>query len=227
MELFTDTLFINLTHRTDRLSHILEQFDKLGISGERVDAIKTSSGAIGCTQSHIKCLEIAIERDFEQVFICEDDIDFLDVNLFKQNFVKFAQNKEISWDVIIIGGNNVPPYQQVTDYCARVFYCQTTTGYLVKKSYFNTLLQNFKLGLALLLQNPTRKSEFAIDMYWKRLQLQDYWYMITPPTVLQYQSYSDIECRNTDYTMMLDMEKEWYVKQQLALKMKKMKKMNI
>lgn len=213
MELLSNTLFINLTHRTDRLSHILDQFNGLGITGERVDAIQNSNGAIGCTLSHIKCLEMAIERNYEQVFICEDDITFLNLELFKQNFIKFTKSKDINWDVLIIGGNNVPPFQQIHDYCARVFYCQTTTGYIVKKSYYNKLLQNFKTGLTLLLQNPIQKREFAIDIYWKRLQLQDYWYMITPPTVSQYDNYSDVEQRTTQYNhLMLDMEKEWYVK---------------
>ena len=213
MELLSNTLFINLTHRTDRLSHILDQFNGLGITGERVDAIQNSNGAIGCTLSHIKCLEMAIERNYEQVFICEDDITFLNLELFKQNFIKFTKSKDINWDVLIIGGNNVPPFQQIHDYCARVFYCQTTTGYIVKKTYYNKLLQNFKTGLALLLQNPIKKREFAIDIYWKRLQLQDYWYMITPPTVSQYDNYSDVEQCTTQYNhLMLDMEKEWYVK---------------
>ncbi len=214
MELLSNTLFINLTNRTDRLSHILDQFNGLGITGERVDAIHNTNGAIGCTLSHIKCLEMAIERNYEQVFICEDDITFLDIELFKQNFLKFTKSQDIIWDVLIIGGNNVPPFQQLHDYCARVFYCQTTTGYIVKQSYYNKLLQNFKNGLALLLQNPIRKPEFAIDMYWKRLQLQDYWYMITPPTVSQYENYSDVEQCTTDYEhLMLDMQKKWYIKQ--------------
>jgi hypothetical protein len=47
-------------------------------------------------------------------------------------------------------------------------------------------------------------------MYWKRLQMQDFWYMITPPTVTQYESYSDIENRVVDYERaMLDMDKPW------------------
>lgn len=215
MELLEHTLFINLAHRTDRLNHTLNELQKIGISGERVDAIKHDVGAIGCTMSHIKCLEIAIERNYDKVFICEDDITFLDVELFKKNITQFVKNNGILWDVLIISGNNVPPFQQINDYCARVFYCQCTTGYVVKNFYYNTLLQNFKTGLNLLIQNPTRKPEFALDMYWKQLQLNDFWYMIIPPTVVQCESYSDVENRITDYKfLMTDMNKEWYVKQQ-------------
>jgi len=213
MELLKHTLFINLEHRKDRLEHINTEFKKMGIDAERVNAIKMNIGAVGCTMSHIKCLELAKQRDYEYVFICEDDITFRNPELFKRNLQRFYENDDINWDLLIIGGNNVPPFQQVTEYCARVFYCQTTTGYVVKKHYYDTLLKNFRESANGLIREPNNPSTYALDMYWKRLQLQDFWYMITPPTVTQYESYSDIENRNVNYeNMMLDMEKPWLMR---------------
>ena len=210
MDLFEHTLFINLDERTDRLAHATIEFQKMGIVAERVKAVKMTTGSVGCTMSHIRCLELAKQRGYEQVFICEDDITFLNPELFKSNLEKFSDNDEIMWDLLIVGGNNVPPYQQVTDYCARVFYCQTTTGYVIKKHYYDTLLENFRESARLLMREPQNHSTYALDMYWKRLQKQDFWYMITPPTVTQYESYSDIENRIVDYEgMMLDMDKPW------------------
>jgi len=210
MDLFEHTLFINLDERTDRLAHVTAEFAKIGIVAERVKAIKMATGAVGCTMSHIRCLELAKQRGYEQVFICEDDITFTNPELFKANLEKFSDNDEIMWDLLIVGGNNVPPYQQVTEYCARVFYCQTTTGYVVKKHYYDTLLENFKESARQLMRDPKNHSTYALDMYWKRLQKQDFWYMITPPTVTQYESYSDIENRVVDYERaMLDMDKPW------------------
>jgi GR25 family glycosyltransferase involved in LPS biosynthesis len=212
MELFKNTLFINLDHRTDRLEHVLNEFKKLGINAQRVNAVKMKNGAIGCTMSHIKCIELAKSRGWEQVFICEDDITFLNPELLKKNIELFYENDNIMWDVLIIGGNNVPPYQQLYEYCARVFRNQTTTGYIVKKEYYDTLLANFKESAANLLRNPENKREFALDIYWNRLQLQDFWYMITPPTVTQYENYSDIEEKTTNYDfLMLDMDKPWFL----------------
>jgi len=207
MELLKHTLFINLEHRKDRLEHVNSEFKKMEIDAERVNAIKMNTGAVGCTMSHIKCLELAKQRDYEYVFICEDDITFRNPELFKRNLQRFYENDDINWDLLIIGGNNVPPFQQVTEYCARVFYCQTTTGYVVKKHYYDTLLKNFRESATGLMREPNNPSTYALDMYWKRLQLQDFWYMITPPTVTQYESYSDIENRNVNYeNNMLDME---------------------
>ena len=197
MDIFEHTLFINLDHRTDRLEHAISEFAKMGITAERVQAIQAKSGAIGCTLSHIKCLELAKKRGYKQVFICEDDIIFTDPELFQQNLAKFLAN------------------QQLYEYCARVFSCQTTTGYVVKQEYYDTLIHNFKEGLGHFIKNSSNGRMFAIDIYWKRLQMEDFWYMITPPTVSQYDNYSDIEKRHTQYSgLLLDMEKKWYVEQQ-------------
>lgn len=217
MELFTNTLFINLASRTDRLEHVISEFSKFGLTPERVDAVKMASGAIGCTLSHIKCLELAKSRNYEHVFICEDDITFLKHELLRENLTKFHNNATIQWDILIIGGNNCPPFQAITDYCSRIFNCQTTTGYIVKQNMYDVLLDNFKTGLNLLLKNPQNKREYAIDIYWKKLQMQYFWYIITPLTTIQYENYSDVEQQNVDYShLMLDMEKEWFMKQQWA-----------
>ena len=215
MDIFEHSLFINLDHRKDRLEHVEKEFEKVGIQAERFNAIKTTSGAVGCTLSHIKCLEIAKERDYEQVFICEDDITFTNPELFKTNIEKFCENEDIMWDVLIIGGNNVPPYKQYYDYCARVYNCQTTTGYIVKQEFYDVMIKNFKEGVTKLMRDPNNKRMYAIDIYWKKLQMENFWYMITPPTVTQYENYSDIENKNLNYDhLLLDMDKKWLFQQQ-------------
>ncbi len=210
MDILQNTFYINLQHRTDRLEHVQNELKKIGIKGERFNAIKTKSGAVGCTLSHIKCLELAKERNYEEVFICEDDITFTNPKLLLENLQKFCDNEDIMWDVLIIGGNNVPPYKQYYDYCARVFNCQTTTGYIVKQDFYDIMIKNFKEGVSNLMKNTENKREFAIDIYWKKLQMENFWYMITPPTVTQYENYSDIEEKHTNYdNLLLDMDKTW------------------
>lgn len=213
MELFKHTLFINLASRKDRLEHVMSEFNKMGVAAERIDAIKMASGAIGCSLSHIKCLEIARDRDYEQVFICEDDITFLNPDLLTQNITQFYENKTINWDVLIVSGNNGPPFQPINDYCVRVLNCQAATGYIVKRRMYDAMLNNYKTGLAQLIKDPTNKRMFAVDMYWKHLQQQYFWYMIIPLTTVQYENYSDIEQQNVNYVgLMLDLNKEWLTK---------------
>lgn len=210
MDLLKHTLFINLNNRTDRLGHVTKQLASIGLVGERFNACKTAVGAIGCTLSHIKCLELAKARDYEQVFICEDDITFLDPDTFKSSLELFANNRELEWDVLIIGGNIVPPYEPIANYCVRVGECQTTTGYVVKRHYYDVLIDNFRDSVKNLVREPHNKQSFALDIYWKRLQKSGRWYMIFPLTVVQYDTYSDIEERYTDYRgLMLDKDKTW------------------
>ena len=79
-----------------------------------------------------------------------------------------------------------------------------------QKHYYDKLILNFRDSAKNLMREPANKQMYALDMYWKRLQQEDKWFMITPPTVTQYENYSDIEERNTNYDhLMLDMNKEW------------------
>jgi glycosyl transferase family 25 len=215
-KLLDHVFFINLEHRVDRLVLVKKELSKLKPNiGTRFNAIKAASGAVGCTMSHIKCLEKARDQGLPHVFICEDDICFLNPSLLMKNIQKFCENIS-DWDVLVIGGNSIPPYQQIGDFCVRVSNIQTTTGYIVKRHYYDTLISNFREGLKMLITNPVNKREYAIDMYWKRLQTTGLWFFITPPTVCQQEGFSDIEQKNTNYSgLMLDMNKEWMCKPQM------------
>jgi glycosyl transferase family 25 len=216
MNLLENILFINLSTRPDRLLHVTHQFAALGITNaERFNAIRTRSGAIGCSLSHIKCLEIAKERNYKQIFICEDDITFTNPQLLLENIHTFETSMYCdNWDVLIIGGNNVPPYVRMTDYLIQISNCQTTTGYIVREHYYDVLIQNMKDGVKQLLRNPENKREYAVDIYWKQLQQSGKWFMIIPPTVVQYENFSDIESRVVNYNhLMTDLDKEWLFKQ--------------
>ena len=203
------TFYINLTSRPDRKQHVEEQMKSVGINANRFNAIKLLNGALGCSMSHLKCLETAKENRWPHLLVVEDDIKFLDPELFKTQFNTFLLNHS-DWDVVIIGGNNVPPYQKIDDTCIKVNSCQTTTGYLVKAHYYDTLIANYRTGIKKLLENPSQHVFYAIDKYWFSLQRRDNWYLIIPLTVVQREDYSDIEKRATNYAkVMTDLDKEW------------------
>ena len=192
------------------------QMEKMGIQAERFTAIRTKDGAVGCSMSHIKCLELAKERDWEHVFICEDDILFTNKDVFIDSMIKFDNNVK-EWDVCLVSGNNAPPYTQVSEYCVKIQNCRTTTGYIVKKHYYDKLITNFREGLQQLIREPTNKQQYAIDMYWNRIQRYDKWFLIIPLTVVQEEGYSDVENRDVDYKyLMMDLEKKWLIEQQFV-----------
>ena len=212
--LLRNILYINLDHREDRLIQIKDEFEnKLKISNvipQRFPAIKHDKGAVGCALSHIKCLEIALERKYPYVFICEDDIQFLNTEQFFNSINQFEKIPPSNWNVLIVSGNTVPPYRLYNQTCVNIVNCQTTTGYITHYNYYKTLIHNFKEGVQQLLKYPGNERYFAIDQYWKSLQLSKTWYMIFPPSVIQRVSYSDIEKKVVDYSgLMLDMEKRY------------------
>jgi GR25 family glycosyltransferase involved in LPS biosynthesis len=203
--------YINLEHRKDRKQHVETQLKSVGITQfERFNAIKLTNGRIGCSMSHLQCLKLAKERNYDHLLICEDDTTFLNPALFTSQINTFFQKGSIKkWDVLLLGGNNVPPYQPIDDTCIRVSHCQTTTCYLVQNHYFDTLIENIKEGIQHLMREPNNHRYYAIDMYWLQLQKKDIWLLIVPLSVIQKEDYSDIEQRRTNYQgMMLDLNKE-------------------
>jgi glycosyl transferase family 25 len=201
--------YINLDHRTDRKEHIEKELEKVGIYAQRFNAIKMQNGAVGCSMSHLKILQDAYTKQLDHVLIMEDDISFLDPELFKRHFNKFLEKHGNAWDVILLAGNNMPPYEQIDEVCIKVSRCQTTTGYIVNGHYIQKLMQNVKMGLTHLINKPNDHRLYAIDKFWQVLQNVDRWYLVIPPTVVQRPDYSDIEKKHTNYhNLMTDLDKE-------------------
>jgi glycosyl transferase family 25 len=201
--------YINLERRVDRKENVLTQLAKIGVEAPtRFKAIELENGALGCSMSHLKCVELAKQNDYEYVFICEDDIEFLNPELFLTQLNSFI-NSTLKWDVAIVAGNNMIPYIPISDYCIKVFNCQTTTGYIVKNSYYDKLIQNYKEGIKGMLKEPNN-NDYKIDKYWFRLQQMDNWYLIIPLTIIQKEDYSDIEKKVTNFSKyMLDYNKAY------------------
>jgi len=199
--------YINLESRKDRRAHVEKELKEMDINRvERFHAIKTKDGAVGCSMSHMHALKIAQEKDWDYVLICEDDIQFTNKEHFKTQYQGFIDSN-IDWDVILIAGNVVGPYEPVNEYAIRVSKCQTTTGYIVKKAYYQTLIDNIKEGIDGLVRKCERHN-YAVDQYWFKLQEKDNWYLITPLSVTQKSDYSNIENRLVKYDMvMLNLDK--------------------
>jgi GR25 family glycosyltransferase involved in LPS biosynthesis len=201
--LITNVVYINLDERTDRKTHIEKQLRSVGFNNfKRFKAIKTANGAIGCTMSHLKCLENARANKLSHLLIFEDDTLFLDPPHFKKQFNKFL-SKHNDWDVVLLAGNNMLPYTKIDDTCIKVTHCQTTTAYLVNAHYFDTLISNIKTGLHKLMYDVNNRFLYAIDKYWLTLQKRDNWYLIVPLKVIQKEGYSDIEKKNVNYNSLM------------------------
>ena len=223
-----NALYINLESRKDRRAHVEAQLASLknaehnGIPNlmiERFNAIKNLNGAIGCSMSHMRCIQLAKEREWDHVLVCEDDVLFTNVPLFLTQLSKFMSTVP-DWDVVLLAGNNIPPYQVINDACVQIGSCQTTTAYVVRAHYYNTLIDNYRAGINLLMRHPEQKINYAIDRYWFELQRRDRWFLITPLSVVQREDYSDIEDRVTNYDhLMLDLDKEELMRRFIQMQM--------
>lgn len=192
------TYYINLEHRKDRNEETLKDLKSFGINNPiRFNAIKDDIGAIGCSKSHLEVLKIARENNLPHVLIVEDDIKFLDPQKTNKT-LNNVLNSGLDWNVIILGGNNSEPYTKINKDCIKVENCQTTTAYLVKQSYYDTLINHWEEGLSKLIETKD-EPKYALDQYWKILQKRDTFLLLMPLKVVQRESYSDIQKGNMNY----------------------------
>jgi len=199
--------YINLESRPDRKVFFENQMKMIGLKARRFNAIKNENGAIGCSLSHLYLLQYAKKNNLDHILIMEDDIMFLNPQIFIQNINNFL-SKHTNFDVLLLAGNNMGEYTRIDETCVKITHCQTTTGYLVKKHYYDKLIDNFKTGIQKFIKNVNLKLQYAIDQYWCSLQVVDNWYLLTPLTVSQKPDYSDIEKQKINYNVvMLDLDK--------------------
>ena len=197
-DILKNNYYINLDYRTDRKESIINELNKIGIkSPNRFNAIKNEKGAIGCSMSHLKVIKLAKENNWDYVVVFEDDVIFLKPEETLKKLDNIV-NSNINWDVIILGGNNNIPYEIINEDCIKVNNCQCCSSYIVKKSYYDVLINYWTDGLDKLIKTNDYP-KYACDVYWKILQRKDIFLLITPVNVVQREDYSDIEKKNVNY----------------------------
>lgn len=107
MEQVSVIFYINLESRTDRKEHFLNEIKKLCIDESkiiRIDAVKDSNGALGCTKSHIKALELFMENPlWDTCIIFEDDYTFYDTNITNNNErLKLFFSSFTDWGILLL-----------------------------------------------------------------------------------------------------------------------------
>jgi glycosyl transferase family 25 len=192
-------VYINLDHRTDRNEHMKQIIPIFGDKVSRFSAIKNDKGAIGCTMSHISVLKNAIENNYENILVLEDDMEW---NNFEDGYQTLKKLASKPYDVIMLGGSFVS-YNSET---YKLNSAKTTTGYLVNKHYMQTLLSNFEEGLSYLSKDYSMLFDHALDAHWNRLQQKDNWFIVQPPLIYQAPSYSDICQTYADYRPLMNIQ---------------------
>jgi GR25 family glycosyltransferase involved in LPS biosynthesis len=205
MEQIDAILYINLAHRTDRKEHMIHEIHKICADDSkihRIDAILAEPGILGCGQSHKKAVEYVIAHpEWNRVLILEDDFTFhSNTSLEILDAISTICSVTPPFDVALLSHNHTNIRCESTEHpiVKKVIYSQTASSYLLTRSYAPILLQNMSEGIADMIQYG-RRHENCIDIYWTLLQPHATWYTIVPALGYQYQNYSDIEKRDTNY----------------------------
>lgn len=178
-------LIINIESHTDRRDQILEEIKKLeDITYEVIPAITHDNPNIGCTLSHLKCIEYAKQNDWEYVLILEDDAVFTkDVNeIFKKTFQEVC---EYEWNLLYLGGLIKSKSEKISDNLVHVIKCNTTHAYVIHKRFYDIAL--------------SVDTNIVIYLSYRNLSFKHKMYMCNPMVAFQRPEWSSIQRARVDY----------------------------
>jgi glycosyl transferase family 25 len=187
MDQLGDVYVINLDRRTDRLTEITEELNKMELPFKRFAAIDRKPGILGCGLSHLAVLKEARERGLKNVLIFEDDFTFL---VSKEVFwEKIRDLSGTTFDVCMLGYNLLHS-QPHTSLLVKVLNAQTASAYIVNQSFYDPLINLYEKGMPLL-EKTGYHWEYANDQIWKRLQAGANWFAFKERIGRQRPSWSD------------------------------------
>lgn len=200
----TVVYYINLDHRTDRRRHIENQLHSIGLTAQRISAVYDKQrGILGCGKSHVLAIQKFLQSGATYGIILEDDFTFADNTEEIRNMFREFFKSNVEWDVVMLAGNVLQDTEGPLPILRKVLDAQTTSGYMVTRKFAPILLENLIHGVGHLeryySQTGRKNHDYCLDIYWKRLQPQNNWYIFNPKMGTQMQSYSDIEKRVTNY----------------------------
>jgi glycosyl transferase, family 25 len=204
---YPNVYYINLKHRTDRKKHFLKQLNYINYPSNkiiRIDAVQNNIGTLGCLASHIKALKKGLNDGNDFCIILEDDFTFIEslsVTDINKTLID-CFNSDVKWNVILLSmSGELLENQNKNNLLLNIKHSQTTSGYIIKKTYIPVLLKLFT-DLYRITKNYTVKPphELCMDIHWKKLQDKT-WFVTNPKLGIQYASYSDIENSDVDYNV--------------------------
>lgn len=214
MDKITKTYYINLNKRIDRNKHLINEFKKIKYTNYiRVEASETQFGGLGCCQSHLAILNhirnlvdsAAIDKNnkLNHIYmIVEDDAVFALSRETIDKYVDAFINDPIA-DVLCLDYN----VRMFCDYIKddnvdklfnRGLHTCSTCCYIIKgkSPVLQKLIDCFneaEKGLLTVTHNlDPNYSKYAIDQYWKYVQMKTIFLLPKERCVYQYTNYSDI-----------------------------------
>ena len=192
---FDKIMYINLNHRKDRNTQILNEIKRMGVLDDkimRVDAVHDKfNGHIGCCKSHIKVLKLAKQLKLENIVVLEDDFIFTENKNTTNGKITHFLKKYKKWDVLML----TTVYKSLDDikdqHIKKVNRASTSSAYIIQKHFYDALLENLESSLSKMetemvefkKKNPNKKKKetsYALDQHWSSLQKKSNWYIAFP-----------------------------------------------
>lgn len=187
--------YINLDKRTDRKEQFTQEMEKMNWKAERFPGYYYAhpKGIVGCTKSHLEVLKLAKEREYANVLICEDDLEWLEEKeVVNEELDKLFRNN-VEFDVCFLAYNNKTidhDYTPKYDFLVKTLYSTTASCYLVNYHYYDVLIELYEIVLPIL--DSTRQHWiYANDQIWKILQEKDKWFCFSKRLAKQRDGFSD------------------------------------
>jgi GR25 family glycosyltransferase involved in LPS biosynthesis len=190
---------INLDRRKDRWEETIKELDKWGLTDEveRYSGVDGNSlknetqikdGELGILNTHLKIINESKEKNYDNILIIEDDIQFTEKIKLIDDYMSIVPN---DWDMIYFGGNHNKHMGKKINYINdKIIKLEETYG-IHCVAINNTIYD--------LILNVIDKRKKPIDVYYADIQKNYNCYGFNPSIALQRVSYSDIQNKVMDY----------------------------
>jgi glycosyl transferase family 25 len=193
---FDAIYLINLDRRPERLDKALKQLEAHGIDnvlrfpaidGNTLEKHPTlNAGQLGCTVSHLLILHHAKDNNFKRILIFEDDIVLGDD--FNQVLNQAIDELPEDWCMFYMGGNHFKGVENYSDALVKLKGTLTTHAIAINQTFFDKAIETI---------SPLMH---VIDVYYMVMHEQYACFCTSPKIVFQAEGYSDLECRQVNYT---------------------------
>jgi GR25 family glycosyltransferase involved in LPS biosynthesis len=172
--------YINLDYKTERNEKTKQELEKYNLQYlvERVSAVAAFNATIkceygsddwkkcvdGCTQSHLKIINEAKEKNYERILVFEDDIYFYNGGFTHSiDIIESAINeiKDKDWEILYLGGSLLDQYvTQVDRHLIKVEGMNTSHAFILNHTAYDILINRYHYAYpmdVLLSANLTKK----------------------------------------------------------------------
>lgn len=195
MEKIDKIIYINMDARADRRTALLQEFDRVGFTEDKIIRFPASSyngcPNSGCLLSHANVLEMAYDMDLQNVLVLEDDFVFIDDVKKIHSDIKAFFELNLLWDVVMLTTCAAIISEPTNQLISRISSSGNGAGYLVNRSMMLELSTLFKSNVENLFSTK-QHWVYQNDILWKTIMPSSQWYMFNQYLGYQKEGYSDL-----------------------------------